>query len=78
MTKESYCECNEVIFQERELPYKIRGFSYHDDEGRFIVVLNSRLGILMNRKTAGHELRHIMRNEHENKNYLEYQEEAGL
>lgn len=72
MTEDVYCECNEVIFQERELPTKVRGFSYHDDEGRFIVVLNTRLGILMNRKTAAHELRHIMRGEHDDATFIEY------
>lgn len=72
MTTEMFCECNQVTFQERELPTKIKGFSYHDDEGRFIVVLNTRLGILMNRQTADHELRHIMRGENEDKTYIEY------
>lgn len=72
MTEATYCECNDVIFQERELPMKIRGFSYHDEEGRFIVVLNTRLGIMQNRKTADHELRHIMRGDHVNNDFIEY------
>lgn len=72
MTEDEYCESNEILFQERELPTKIRGFSYHDDEGRFIVVINTRLGILQNRKTAAHELRHIMRGDHYDRSYIEY------
>ena len=72
MTNCDFCESNNILFQERELPTKIKGFSYHDDEGRFIVVLNTRLGIMQNRKTADHELRHIMKGEHDNPNYIEY------
>lgn len=72
MTEDVYCECNDVIFQERDLPTKIKGFSYHDDEGRFIVVVNTKLGILQNKKTAAHELRHIMRDDNYDYSYIEY------
>lgn len=72
MNEETFCESNDIIFRELELPTSIHGFSFHDDEGRFIVVLNSRLGILKNRETAAHELRHIMRGDHENKSFIEY------
>lgn len=72
MTKAAYCECNEVLFQERNLPTKIRGFSFHDDEGRYIVVLNSRTGILQNRITADHELNHIMRGDNDAADFIEY------
>lgn len=73
MTEESYCESNDIIFRELELPTTVHGFSFHDDEGRFVVVLNTRLGIIQNRQTAAHELRHIMRCENENKSYIEYE-----
>lgn len=72
MTNFDFCESNNILFQERELPTKIKGFSYHDDEGRFIVVVNTKLGILQNKKTAAHELRHIMRGENNNESYIEY------
>lgn len=73
MTNFDFCESNNILFQERELPTKIKGFSYHDNEGRFIVVVNSKLGIIQNRKTAEHELQHIMSGENENKTYIEYE-----
>lgn len=73
MTNFDFCESNNILFQERELPTKIKGFSYHDNEGRFIVVVNSKLSIIQNRKTAEHELQHIMSGENENKTYIEYE-----
>lgn len=73
MNEETFCESNDIIFRELELPTSIHGFSFHDDEGRFIVVLNTKLGIMQNRKTADHELQHIMRGENENKSYIEYE-----
>lgn len=72
MTVSEYIASNGITFQQRDLPVGIRGFTYHDDEGRYIVVLNSRLGVLMNRRTADHELLHIMRNESTKLSYKEY------
>lgn len=72
MTLNAFCEYNEIMFQERNLPTKIKGFSYHDDEGRFIVVLNTKLGILKNKDTTKHELLHILRDDHYNPGFMEY------
>lgn len=72
MTDADYVEMNEITFQPRNLPTKIRGFSYHDDEGRFVVVINSRLDRSTNESTAAHELRHIKRGDHGNRTYQEY------
>lgn len=73
MKLSEYIASNEITFQQRDLPVGIRGFTYHDDEGRYIVVLNSRLGIMMNRRTADHEMLHILRNDSTNLNYKEYE-----
>ena len=72
MTKADYIEMEEITFQSRNLPTKIKGFSYHDDEGRYVVVINSRLDIRTNKSTADHELRHIKRGDHMNTLYYEY------
>lgn len=72
MTNAEYVEENGIIFQPRNLPTTIRGFSYHDDEGRYIVVINSRLDVRTNKSTADHELRHIKRGDHSNMLYYEY------
>lgn len=73
MTEETFCESNDIIFREMELPTTVHGFSFYDDEGRFVVVLNTRSGILKNRETAAHELRHIMRGDNANTAYIEYE-----
>ena len=72
MTKAEFCEVNEITTQVRDLPTRIKGFSYHDDEGRFIVVLNARLPSATLHASADHELRHILRGDHDDLAYLEY------
>lgn len=72
MTKEDYVESNEIVFRSMNMPNGIKAFSFHDDEGRYIIFYNENLGILQNRKSAAHELDHIMRGENEDPSYLEY------
>ena len=73
MNQADYIAMNEVTTQLRDLPVRIHGFTYHDDEGRYIVVINSRLGFMMNRNTMDHELMHIMRDDCSNPDYREYE-----
>ena len=73
MTKAEFVSENNITFQVRNLPVRIHGFTYHDDEGHYFVVLNSRLGSTMNKRTAKHELRHIMRGDTDNIKYVEYE-----
>ena len=72
MTLAEYCDYNEVLTQVRDLPTRIKGFSYHDEDGRYIVVLNARLPIEMIHASADHELRHIIEGEHDDCLYREY------
>lgn len=72
MTLEDYVSSNGIIIRELDLPEHVDGFSFHDDEGTYIVVVNSRQGIIKNRETVVHELRHIQNGENEDPNYLEY------
>ena len=72
MTKAEFCEANEIITQVRDLPTRVKGFSYHDEDGRYIVVLNARLPSATRHASADHELRHIMRGDHENRGFVEY------
>lgn len=73
MTEAAFISANDITFLARDLPVSIRGFCFHDDEGRYIVVVNSRLDRQMNKRTAKHELRHIMRGDNDNLNYAEYE-----
>lgn len=54
------------------LPTKIRGFCYHDNDGEAFVVLNARHTRETNRKTWKHEKGHIDRDEMFNDDYHEY------
>ena len=59
-----------------DLPTSIRGFCYHDDDGKEYIVLNARLTREANLKTYEHEMRHIRRGDLDNPDYLEYMEDA--
>lgn len=72
MTKADYVEMNEITFHPENLPTRIKGFSYHDEEGRYIVVYNARLDHGHNLETSDHELRHIKRGDHWDQTYHEY------
>lgn len=69
--KDEYDSC---IVRVENLPTRIRGFCYHDDDGTAYIVLNARLPHEMNRKSYQHELSHIQRGEMYDENYHEYGE----
>lgn len=72
MTYEDYVESNDVLFKGMSMPNRIKAFSLHDDEGRYIVFYNENLGILQNRQSAAHELEHIIRGDNEDTDFIEY------
>lgn len=72
MIYEDFVRSNNVIIREEDLPEHIDGFSYHTDDGEYIIVVNSRKGIIKNRQTVTHEIQHIIRGDHENTDYIEY------
>ena len=72
MTLEDYVAGNNIIIRELDLPDHVDGFSYHTDDGEYIIVVNSRQGVIKNKETADHELRHIMRGDNEDTSYIEY------
>lgn len=72
MTLEDYVISNNITIREMDLPEHVDGFSFHDDDGLYIVVVNSRQGIIKNKETVVHELRHIQNGENEDPNYSEY------
>lgn len=55
-----------------DLPCSVRGFCYHDDNGEFFIVLNSRLTRESNRETYEHEQGHINRGDLDDTSYEEY------
>ena len=59
-----------VIYE--NLPVSIRGFCFHDDDGRITVVLNARLTRELNRASIAHEINHILRDDLDNPDYIEY------
>lgn len=59
-----------VIYE--NLPVSIRGFCFHDDDGRITVVLNARLTRELNRASIAHEIDHILRDDLDNPDYIEY------
>lgn len=67
-------EYGEYIVRLENLPPSVRGFIYHDDDGRIFIVLNARLTREINRRTYEHELAHLRRGDLYNHNYLEYGE----
>ena len=54
------------------LPQGVKGFVCHDDDGEAIIVLNSRLSREQNKKTYAHERRHVLREDLDNVDYIEY------
>lgn len=54
------------------LPTRIKGFCYHDDDGHEFIILNSRLPHEMNLESYQHELLHIERGDMYDMNYHEY------
>lgn len=63
---------DEPIVILRDLPTSVRGFCYHDDEGRPFIVLNSRLTREIQILTYRHELDHIQHGEMYDITYMEY------
>lgn len=55
-----------------DLPCSVRGFCYHDDDGDYYIVLNSRLTRECNMATYDHENGHIIRGEVDDVLYEEY------
>lgn len=72
MTIADYIETNAVVFKGISMPNRIKAFSLHDDEGRYIIYYNENLGIMQNRQSAAHELEHIIRGDNENTDFIEY------
>lgn len=54
------------------MPTSIRGFCFHDEDGRCTIILNARLTWESNRSSWLHELKHIHRNDLDNPDYREY------
>ena len=65
-------EYDECMIRLMNLPVKIRGFCYHDDDGRAFVILNARLTRELNQGSCLHELQHIERGDMYNETYREY------
>lgn len=59
-----------VIYE--NMPVSIRGFCFHDDDGRISVVLNARLTRELNRASIAHEVGHILRDDLDNAGFIEY------
>ena len=57
-----------------DLPLSVRGFVYHDDDGRPVIILNARLTREQNASSYLQELKHIERGDLDNLNYFEYGE----
>lgn len=68
-------EFNEVQTRLENLPHGVRGFCYHDDDGRCYVILNARLTREANAGSYDHELGHIVRGEMYDAGYREYGKE---
>lgn len=65
-------EYGEYTVLYKNLPVSVRGFCYHDDDGRIVVVLNARLTRELNRASVAHEIHHILRGDLDNTSYIEY------
>ncbi len=63
-----------VIYE--NMPVSIRGFCFHDDDGRISVVLNARLTRELNRESIAHEIDHILRDDLGNPDFIEYPSDA--
>lgn len=66
-------EYGEVTIRLENLPPRIRGFVYHDDDGREFILLNARLTREINTQSADHEIAHILRGEMYDPDYHEYE-----
>ena len=55
-----------------DLPTTVNGFVYHDCDGNPIIVLNARMPFEKRQKTYEHEKDHILNEELDDLNYLEY------
>ena len=73
MKASEYINKNNITYHLDNLPTGVRGFVFHDDEGRQTVILNARLGFKMNRETSDHELVHIIRDDLSDLSYKEYE-----
>ncbi len=66
---DAYGECTVIL---KDLPPSVRGFVFHDDDGRPVIILNSRLTREANGQSYLHELRHIERGDLDNLDFHEY------
>ncbi len=57
-----------------DLPHRIKGLCYHDNDGNEYITINARLSTEQQRIVFRHELRHIRRREMYDLNYKEYEE----
>lgn len=65
-------EYGETVTRLADLPTGVRGFCYHDDDGRCYVILNARLSSEQNARSYQHELEHISRDDLSATGYREY------
>ncbi len=72
MTDDFLDEFGEYCTRLQNMPTSIRGFCFHDEDGRCTIILNARLTWESNRSSWLHELKHIHRNDLDNPDYREY------
>lgn len=71
--EEAYISINNVTVRcTYELPKRIRGFTYHDDDGHEFIMINGNLSPEAQRETLKHEVNHLMRGDMYNPEYKEY------
>ena len=63
---------NNIRFILRDMPTTVHGVVYHDEDGLLYILLNSKDSPVQQRRSARHELRHIVRGELDDKAYREY------
>lgn len=56
----------------KDFPTAVKGFCYHDHDGRCYIAINSRLSKEQQKKTIKHELDHIRNGELFDPDYVEY------
>lgn len=65
-------EYDEYCTRMENLPTTIKGFCYHDDDGRCYIVLNAKLTNEVNKESYIHEVAHISKEEMYDAGYTEY------
>lgn len=73
MTFNAYCEAHSIrVILSDSLPVSVAGCCYHDEDGNNFILLNAKHTKEKLRKTAIHELKHIIRGDMYNMSYKEY------